>query len=90
MTKRTETKYFARRFQNIELRIGNNREKTTTEAAAVQLSRNPLVGYYNGNNLDEKAIFRLETGAHGRFLTLQLIGTNYLDVWDMDVFNQVQ
>ena len=72
------------RFAEVELRIGSNDESAV---GVQQLAGNQLVGFYPGANLEPMASFELLTPARGRFLTLQILSVNFLEISEISVFN---
>ena len=74
-----------KRFAEVELRIGNNDE---SGKGAQKLSGNKLVGFYPAANLEPIAAFELQTQASGRFLTLQILSANYMEISEIYVFNE--
>ena len=73
------------RFAEVELRIGNNDESAK---GTHQLNGNELVGFYPKASLEPIAVFELPTPATGRFLTLQILSANYMEISEIYVFNE--
>ena len=71
------------RFAPVELRIGMHDQSLD---GSVQLGKNPLVGSYPEPNTEALAVFTLSgNGATGRYLTLQRIGYDHLEVAELYV-----
>ena len=71
------------RFRGIEIRIGNEDESGD---GTVQLQRNPLVGYYEGGNSEATASIQLDTISSGRYLTVQNVVQEYLEIAEVYIF----
>ena len=84
--KRTEAAHASNvstRFAEVELRIGNEDE---SGSGVQQLTQNPIVGLYPGANLEPLATFQLQPPASGRFLTLQILSANSLEIGELSVY----
>ena len=73
------------RMRRVELRIGRYDE---TAVGLAQFKRNPLAGYYAGENAEQRAIFEIPNGASGKYVTFQTVADNAsLEINEIYIFN---
>ena len=79
------TSRFTERLKDVELRIGPFDE---THIGLAQFTKNPLVGFYHGGNLDPRAILDLAKKASGRYLTVQVVSVTSLEINEIHVYGE--
>ena len=85
MYKRFYKSEWTERFAQVELRIGNTDE---SNKGLNQFSSNTLVGYYGSANHETIATFQFEP-RNGRFMTLQILAQNHLEINELFVYHIV-
>ena len=83
MVKRLTSVGSRLKFAGVEVRLGDADESGVGE---VQLGENELVAFYVGETLEDEALIVLAKPAGGRFLTLQSVNNNGLEVNELFLY----
>ena len=71
------------RFKNIEVRVGDT--EVTSGHGHVPLTANTVVGTLTVENADMTEVFAVNPAVAGRYVALQLVGTGFLDIDEINV-----